>query len=50
MLDVNIAHGKCELVDLQTVDLCTGKVVEKIPKVFKVGDTALVELRPIAPL
>ena len=50
MLDVHIAHGKCELVDLQTVDLRTGKVVEKSPKVLKVGDTALVELRPIAPL
>ena len=50
VLDVHIAHGKCELVDLQTVDLRTGKVVEKSPKVLKVGDTALVELRPIAPL
>ena len=50
VLDVHLAHVKCEIVELQTVDLRTGKVVEKNPKVLKVGDTALVELRPTAPL
>ena len=47
VLDVHLAHVKCEIVELQIVDLRTGKVVEKNRKELKVGETALAWIAPL---
>jgi elongation factor 1-alpha len=51
VLDCHTAHIACKFEEIKTkVDRRTGKVIEEAPKFIKVGDCAIIKIKPTKPM